>query len=281
MSKLIFVSFADKRFRNSLKRLKECTKSFPFDKSYFLTQETTLSKKYWKELKPGLYRRGYGFWAWKAVIIKEYMQKLNDGDMLFWSDGGIFWNYTPEALTRFQEYLGMVNIEKPLLTFQQPTMEQEYTKGDVLNALGVYDNKEICESLQLWAGCFLMMKTPKMMELLDRWIELNDLSKELITDKRSTIPNKQGFKEHRHDQSIFSCLAKLYPHTEISWKEVLPENEDWESMKDFPIQGRRLKEQDRPKSEVIKNKLMRPWRDILHVYFKYIRKYEYGGKFVW
>ena len=129
MSKLIFVSFADKRFRNSLKRLKECTKSFPFDKSYFLTQETTLSKKYWKELKPGLYRRGYGFWAWKAVIIKEYMQKLNDGDMLFWSDGGIFWNYTPEVLTRFQEYLGMVNIEKPLLTFQQPTMEQEYTKG--------------------------------------------------------------------------------------------------------------------------------------------------------
>lgn len=275
MSKLILVSFADKRFRNSLVRLENCTKSFPFAKRYFLTQDTILTKKYWRSLKTWLYRRGYGYWTWKATILKEFMDSLNDGDILFWSDGGIYWNDTPQALVRFNEYVNMINSEKSLLTFQQPTIEQEYTKGDVLNVLSVYDNPNICESLQLWAGCFAMMKTPAMMEFLDKWKELNDLSKELITDKRSTVPNKLGFKEHRHDQSLFSVLAKRYPHIEISWTEVLTTKGNWESLSNSPIQGRRLKELDRPKSEVIKNKLMMPWRRFLHFYFSKIRNYEY------
>jgi hypothetical protein len=113
------------------------------------------------------------------------------------------------------------------------------------------------------------------MELVNRWIELNDLNKELITDKRSTIPNKEGFKEHRHDQSIFSVLVKTCPHIEIPWQETQVEDGNWEKLKDHPIQARRLKELDRPKSEIIKNKLLRPWRDFLGFYFKKIRHYEY------
>lgn len=275
MNKVFLISFADKRFRNSLSRLKDSTNSFPFDKRYFLTQETALSRDYWKSLKPWLYRRGYGYWAWKAVIIKEFMDSLDNGDMIFWSDGGIYWNDAPKAIARFEEYTGMINEENPLLTFQQPTIEQEYTKGDVLDALGVYNNKEVCESLQLWAGCFLIMKTPEIVNFMERWIDLNDLSKELITDKRSKIPNKPEYKEHRHDQSIFSLLAKQIPHIEIPWTEVLPKDDNWESLSSSPIQGRRLKELDRPKSEVIKNKLTRPWRTFLHFYFKKVRNYEY------
>ena len=135
--------------------------------------------------------------------------------------------------------------------------------------------------LQLWAGCFLIKKTPRMIAFLDRWIALNDLSREFITDKRSTKPNKSRFKEHRHDQSIFSVLAKQFPHVVIPWQEVQPEDGDWSKIEGSPVVGRRLKEIDRPKSEVFKNKLMRPWRSLLHFYFKYIREYDYRGKYVW
>ena len=66
----------------------------------------------------------------------------------------------------------------------------------------------------------MLMKSPVSEKFLNDWIALNNLSKELITDKRSIVANKSGFKEHRHDQSTFSLTAKRYPHTEISWKET-------------------------------------------------------------
>ena len=281
MPRLILISFADNRFRNSLVRLQQQTRRFPFDERHFLTEQTALSKKYWRKLKPWLYRRGFGFWAWKAQIVSEYMERLQEGDMIFWSDAGIYWNDSQEAVRRFQEYVNMLSGDKALLTFQQPTPEQEYTKGDVLEVFGVYDNQEICSSLQLWAGCFLIKKTQVMMEFLEKWKGFNDLKKDLITDKRSQKPNKPGFKDHRHDQSVFSLLTKQYPHIEIDWREVLPEDGNWDSLQSSPIQGRRLKEADRPKSEIIKNKLLRPWREILHLYFKRIKDYDYRGKYVW
>lgn len=40
-------------------------------------------------------------------------------------------------------------------------------------------------------------------------------------DRCSAVPNKEGFKEHRHDQSSFSVQVKKMPHTEISWRMFL------------------------------------------------------------
>lgn len=281
MCKLILVSFADYRYRKSLERLERQTEGFPFDERFFLTERTALTKKYWRRLKPWLYRRGFGFWSWKASIVKEFLGRLDDGDMLFWSDAGLAWNCNEQSLKRFDEYIGMLSGDNDLLVFEQPTIEQEWTKGDVLEALGVYDNKEILESSQFWGGLFCVKKTPRICALFDKLESLYQIDKELITDKRSTKPNKPGFKEHRHDQSIFSVLAKQYPHVVIPWQEVQPEDGDWSKLDSSPVVGRRLKEIDRPKSEVFKNKLMRPWRSLLHFYFKYIREYDYRGKYVW
>ena len=126
-----------------------------------------------------------------------------------------------------------------------------------------------------------MMKSAVSETFLNDWIALNDLKRELITDKRSAVPNKEGFKEHRHDQSTFSVLVKKIPHIEISWRETQVEDrnnpEAWNQMSDFPIWAKRTKEIGRPRSEVIKNKLLRPWRMFLNFYFRKIRGYEFAG----
>lgn len=275
MSKLILVSFADKRFRNSLIRLEQQTREFPFDERYFLTQDNCLSKDYWRSLKPWLYRRGYGYWDWKARLVKHYLDKANEGDIIVWSDAGVFWNSTPNALKRFSQYIFSINSEKGILAFQEPYKEQDWTKGDLLEELGVYNKEDICTSFQLWSGCLFIRKQVETSILIDKWSELNNRKKELVTDKCSIKPNKEGFQEHRHDQSSFSLLVKQVPHVEISWKETQDLNKNWDSLSDFPIQARRLKELDRPKSEIIKNKLLRPWREFLNFYFKKIRHYEY------
>lgn len=275
MKKLILVSFADKRFRNAIKRLEEYTKDFPFTERHFHTQENSFSKSYWKELKPWFYRRGYGYWDWKARLVKYYYDQMEVGDIVVWSDIGVYWNASPKALKRFSEYVMSLDAHNGILAFQEPYREQEWTKGDMLKVMNVYNNKDICLSNQLWSGCFFVRKDENTRNFIEQWVVLNDIKKELITDKRSTVPNKEGFVEHRHDQSSFSLLVKLMSHVEISWQETQDLNKQWSKLADFPIQARRHKEQNRPKLEVVKNKLLRPWRDFLGFYFKKIRHYEY------
>lgn len=275
MSKLILVSFADSRYQNSLKRLEMQTRDFPFNERYFLTEKNCLTREYWKKLKTWLYRRGYGYWSWKPLIVKEYLHNLKYGDLLFWSDAGLYWNATHKAMAKFDEYVKKLSGDADILVFGQQTIEQKWTKGDVLDVLGVYDNEEICNSCQLWAGLFLIKKTPRTVEIINRMAELCELKRELVTDKTSTKPNKEGFIEHRHDQSVFSVLIKKYPHIEIPWQETQVNDNNWDALKDYPIQARRLKELDRPRSEIIKNKLFRPWRMFLNFYFKKIRNYHY------
>ena len=148
--RIVLVSFADRRYRNAMKRLEGYTEKFPFTERHFCDQTNTFDKKYWSNLKPWLYRRGFGYWKWKADLVKYYLDKLEEGDIVAYSDGGICWNDTPAALRRFDEYLHMLSPERPILTFQEPYVEQEWTKGDLLMVAGVYDNESICTSNQLW-----------------------------------------------------------------------------------------------------------------------------------
>ena len=282
IKKLIFVSFADHRYRNAMKRMEKYIESFPFTEKHFCDETNTFSKSYWRKLKPWFYRRGFGYWKWKADLVKYFFDQMSDGDIIVYSDAGIVWNHSEKALKGFQEYLNLLSMDKPILTFQEPCVEQEWTKGDLLKEVGVYDDKDICASFQLWGGCFILMKSPISEKFLNGWIALNDISKELITDKRSVIANKPGFKEHRHDQSSFSLMAKLSPHIEISWKETNVTDRSnpkaWDKLCDNPIVGMRTKEMGRPKSELIKNKLLRPWRMFLNFYFRKVKDYEISVK---
>lgn len=38
-SRIVFLSFADKRYAGALNSLKECTEHFPFDERYFLNED--------------------------------------------------------------------------------------------------------------------------------------------------------------------------------------------------------------------------------------------------
>lgn len=69
-----------------------------------------------------------------------------------------------------------------------------------------------------------------------------------IDDSPSVIPNDPNFIENRHDQSIFSLLAKLEGISLLSHEENFPyqkivstERSDWSVLNYMPIQARRDK----------------------------------------
>lgn len=271
--RVILISFADTRYQVALDRLKKYTDSFPFDERYFLT-EKDLPKDYLRKIKPWLYRRGFGYWSWKPYIVRRQLEQMSDGDILFYSDCGIYWNGKPKALERFNDYLQKLMVECDILTFEEAYPEECYTKGDVISLLK--SEKSLGDN-QLWDGCFAVKKTTGVMSFISRFEELCSLDLELVTDKRSKLANAEGFVEHRHDQSIFSCLVKQTDHITIPNSEVNRELAEQGLLEDYPIQARHMKELGRPWHVVLKNKLLRPWRMILNYYFRYIRDYHFAG----
>ena len=241
MSKIVFVSFADKRYLPSLNRIKkEAIKFNVFDQIYAL-DESTFSKEYYKKYKSRFKFRGFGYWIWKSHVVKDVFESLNHNDILFYADSGCQLNF--KGIKRFHEYIELVNQNNMgLLIFEQNLLEKSYTKSDVFSFFNVLENRQVTHSKQIWAGSFMLRKTNTAVDFINQWHDGCHNHFNLINDKPSIVPNFNAFIDHRHDQSIFSVLSKLYNPIILSNNENYPVDKDWMTMKSMPIWAKRSKE---------------------------------------
>ena len=274
---LVFLSFADSRYYSSLERLQKQTEYFGFTKRYFYT-EKDLPKDFFSHLNPKLYRRGYAYWTWKPYIVQRVLNDLKDGDILVYSDGGN--QFDMRALPHFEKYISMLDMSMPILAFQQPYLEKDWTKMDVFAHICPKNYLSYAMGLQLWGGCFILMKSELSTRLLDTWNEIRVNHLDLFTDKISQMPNLKGFQENRHDQSIFSLLVKQLPHHEISWTEVEGIDGKWNQQAIYPIQARRSRSASR-KSWFINRILLRPLRYLQGMYLVLFKHFYFKNKIAW
>lgn len=277
--KLILISFADKRYSNAMNQLLETTNKFPFSERNLLNEDD-LPKNYLKTLRYKLHRRGFGYWKWKSYLVKKQIETMQNDDILIYSDAGVYWNNN--GIDRFLEYIELLDkSDKFILTFQQPYLEKDYSKGDILKYTNTYNNEKITMSLQLWGGCFIIKKNEKSIEFIDKWYDLCHNHYDLITDKQSKAINLPGFVEHRHDQSAFSLLVKQYQHIEISYKEVQALDRNWEILDSFPIQGRRCNKKLQSTKAKFIRKLTIPYKLLIGQYLIYFEQFHFTNKPIW
>jgi len=154
---------------------------------------------------------------------------MENNDILVYADAGCSLNKNGNK--RLLEYFNIVNNScLGILSFELDTIEKSYTKMDIFNELNVY---ELMNTKQLNATAFIIKKCERTVNLVKEWYKLCS-NYHLISDELSKIPNAPEFKDHRHDQSIFSLLRKKRG-TEILRDETYfyP---DWEiSGKNYPI----------------------------------------------
>jgi hypothetical protein len=166
-------------------------------------------------------KRGYGYWLWKPYVIKKTMEEMSDGDILLWADAGceIDKRHGQQMNNLFNEVK-----QKHILYMGTGFSEIVYTKKDLFVKLGMY-NEENGRSQQISATTIMFLINEKTRLLINEWYELA-CNYHLINDTPSisneseiilSIPNTDiwfpkyiKFSEHRHDQSIFSLLAKKY-----------------------------------------------------------------------
>ena len=248
MNKKYFCSFADKRLYRSLSRISHQAVQMEIYDTIYLFDESNLDnsfrEKFSEHLRPGT--RGYGYWCWKPQVILQILEKMNDGDILQYTDSGCHLN--PAGKKRLLEYFEIVSKSNSgILAFRSKSAEEkdkedlnpvileyQYNKADLLNRFDFLDKEEITKSPQFQGGIIFIRKDNSTVDFVKKWISVFEESFSFIDDSPSIIPNLSGFIEHRHDQSIFSLLCKQIKVDYLFTNEYFTIN-NWEKLDDKPI----------------------------------------------
>jgi len=170
--------------------------------------------------------RGGGYWIWKSCVVREALRDAKDGEFVFYADSGCTIN--PGGRNRFYEWIEICNAEK-VLSFQMHHLpEKEWTKRSLASHMNC-DNEEVMGSGQIMATSFGLKKCNETVDLIEEWFKICCLLW-TIDDSKSSIENYPEFKDHRHDQSVFSLLRKRAGFHTIK-DETYPDNHSWDGDK--------------------------------------------------
>lgn len=156
-------------------------------------------------------KRGGGYWIWKYDIITQMLNKINDGDILVYADGGCYIN--PKGKGRFLEYIDMLNNDEKqygIISFNTGCCEKQFTTKQIFEYFKIPEDSELRSSGQLNATCSIIKKTPHLLMLLKKYREVLDQNPLLFTDHYNSNGQDDCFKDNRHDQSVFSIIRKKY-----------------------------------------------------------------------
>ena len=240
-SKLYFITFGCKTYFRSVVRLCEEVKQLNIFDEIIGYGDTDLKKDilFWGThgnfIKHN--KKGYGYWLWKSYLNKKLLEKINNNDIVLYCDAGCKINNNEDSIKRLNEYIEIVkNSDKGILSFSLDLKEQAWTKMDLFECLNCYD--DLKETNQLVGGIFIYKKCEHTISLINKWYETSSIY-HLIDDSKSILKNNEDFKQHRHDQSIFSLIRKKYGSEIINDETYW--GSDWETNgKKFPIWAKRI-----------------------------------------
>ena len=161
--------------------------------------------------------RGGGLWLWKPWVASRALALLADGDFLVYFDAGCKLKHSLEP------WFALAAANDPgWVVFEFDEGIPTWTKGDTYAALGLTTDAFV-DKLQVLGGIWVMRKTPTTARLAAEWLRVSQLPG-VITDDPSVTPNPGGFVDHRHDQSVFSLLVRMFDVQTVVKDESYPED---------------------------------------------------------
>ena len=213
---LVFLTWGDDKYAADVSRLTHSVRaSGLFDAVHGFLPRDMASVPGFAELVAPLaakYRRGWGLWSAKPLLTAHVLASMCDGDILVYADASC--RYVDKLRGELERQVSLIRrLDGPdNLAFALWHTEEQWTKGDTLGAFGCADRADVRRSRQLAACIWLLRKSPGTVALVRRWLDAFR-DEHLVNDAPSTLPNAARFREHRHDQSVWSILRKLHPRT--------------------------------------------------------------------
>lgn len=232
-----FVTFGNKSFSNSKKRIvEEASKLDLFTSltSFGEDDVEDLIKTIDKRIRNA---RGFWWYTWKPYIIYEKLKKIKCGDVLVYCDAGMTVHNNSRTKDRMNHIISLVKNESlcptgiaSFITTGNPgqRLEYMYNTKNVCDYFNIsYKNADILDTQQIQAGICFICKSSISLDIIKRWYDAALTNPELfvgdmrfIKDKAYQVNRFDGFKDHRHDQSLWSILCKLHEIT------ILPHNKN-------------------------------------------------------
>ena len=208
-------------------------------------------------LRPGV--RGYGFWMWKPEVILTTLGRIPEGEILLYLDAGCHLN--PAGRARFWQYVKWVATSPSgLLAFQyrffsssppnypieraEYLTDRHYTKREALEALKTNPQDPLLDDPAIAGGIIFIKKCSESVATLRLWRNAVDTHPSAFTDELENSVQDSAFRDTRHDQSIFSILAKQQGIETVSAYETwVPKasgaRANWSPLSRYPIHARR------------------------------------------
>jgi hypothetical protein len=160
--------------------------------------------------------KGFGYWSWKSLVIRKKLEEIESNDLLIYTDAGC----DIADLDRFSSQIdSLASIDFDLLitlqsrasylTKKYGVAESTWTKKSLLDQLALTEDQQV--SPQYAATALIIRKNDKTLDFVREWQRLCFLGGFRLLDDRESILEEEfaGLQEHRHDQSILSCLVKV------------------------------------------------------------------------
>jgi hypothetical protein len=104
-----------------------------------------------------------------------------------------------------------------IVGFQMTHVERQWTKRELLQVFKCEHRPDIVNTGQIEATAFVFAKTEHAERILRSWNAIPRWSP-IAIDDTLTLPQASDFRGHRHDQSIYSLLLKLYGAKRMGWE---------------------------------------------------------------
>ena len=178
---------------------------FSYTDSYI--SDIGLLDKYKKVFTHNENMHGWYWAAWKSVIILDALRKVNDGDLILYSDvtdlivSELFFDWFKFKTIKFGGRFFNKNYHR----------HGDWTKRDCFILMDC-DKPEYWSARQLEAGTLGFIKNPENIEFVKIWRDWCE-QEQVIAETPSTLgKNLPGYKAHRCDQSILTNLQIKYEY---------------------------------------------------------------------
>jgi hypothetical protein len=152
-------------------------------------------------------KRGCGYWLWKPYLIHKNLKSMKNGDILLYLDCGCELNVRNK--NNIINLIQLVKQHKIITSYTH--IEENWNKMDLVLSLKIINSRKLLTTPQKEAGAIIMLVCDETRKLVKDWYELAISNNyHFIDDSPSIKQNIPTFREHRHDQSIFSLLVKQH-----------------------------------------------------------------------
>jgi len=206
---IYFFTYGDHNYTTSKERIKrEALNCGYFDKVDVYGKED-LSSDFITKTEPYInHPRGGGYWIWKTHLLKKTFDKMEIGDYCVYVDAGCSIN--PMGADRFNFYLSLLD-ENGSGIFRLKhggSPIDRFTNEKVFEFFDGSNDSVLRKSDVLMGGVMIFKKNERSQRFVDRYLELAENHAYLFSDEFNDYKRTEVFTDHRHDQSVSSCLTR-------------------------------------------------------------------------